>query len=93
MYYNFLKRLDSIQEGDGTLLDNTICIYGSTTSWVHRAVNFPMTLCGGKNMGFQHGSHYKGNEPFANVLVTIANQMGVPTTSFADSTGDIGSLV
>jgi hypothetical protein len=93
MYYDFLKKLDSIQEGDGTLLDNTICLYGSTTSWVHQAVNYPMTLCGGKNLGFKHGTHYKSSEPFANLLVTIANQMGVPTEEFADSTGDIGALV
>ncbi len=93
MYYNFLKKLDSIKEGEGTLLDNTICLYGCTTSKTHQATNFPMTLSGGKNMGFKHGQHYKGKEPFANLFVTIANQMGVPTKQFADSNGDIGALI
>jgi hypothetical protein len=94
MYYDFLKKLDSIQEGDSTLLDNTICLYGCTTSVTHRAVNFPMTLSGGKNMGFKHGQHHAfKDEAFANVFVTIGNQMGVPMDTFADSTGDFGTLV
>ena len=94
MYYNFLKKLDSIQEGNSTLLDNTICLYGCTTSKTHQAVNFPMVLSGGKNMGFAHGQHQnfpKGN--FSNLFVTIANQMGVETSKFAESDGELSSLL
>ena len=93
MYYNFLKKLNGIQEGDGTLLDNTVCLYGCTTSKTHQAVNFPMTLSGGANMGFKHGSHHHvKNGAFSNVFVTIANQMDVPTEKFAFSTGDLSIL-
>jgi hypothetical protein len=94
MYYNFLKKLDSIQEGDSTLLDNTVSLYGCTTSKTHQAVNFPMTLSGGRNMGFNHGQHQAfKKENFSNLFVTIANQMGVETEKFADSDGELTRLL
>ena len=95
MYANFLSKLDSIQEGDSTLLDNTLCFYGCATSKTHRAINYPILLSGGKNMGFGHGQHlnYSDDIPLSNLFVTIANQLGRPTQRFSDSTADITELL
>ncbi len=95
MHASFIKRLDSIQEGNGTLLDSTLCFYGCATSKTHQAVNYPIILSGGKNMGFQHGSHlrYEDHIPLSNLFVTIANQLASPTKAFADSTADITEVL
>ena len=95
MHANFVKRLDSVQEEDGTLLDNTLCFYGCATSKTHRAINYPIILSGGKNMGFRHGSHlhYGDNVPLSNLFVTIGNQLAGPTSKFADSTADISEVL
>ncbi|MFT5470459.1 MAG: hypothetical protein ACI8UO_005587 [Verrucomicrobiales bacterium] len=95
MHSNFVKKLDSIQEENGTLLDNTLCFYGCATSKTHKATNYPIILSGGKNMGFKHGSHlrYEEKVPLSNLFVTIANQFSHPTEKFSDSTSDITEVV
>ena len=95
MHANFIKKLDSIQEGNSTLLDNTLCFYGCATSKTHRAINYPIILSGGKNMGFTHGSHlnYSDSVPLSNLFVTISNQLSRPTERFADSTADITEVL
>jgi hypothetical protein len=95
LHANFVKKLDSIQEGDGTLLDSTLCFYGCATSKTHQATNYPIILSGGGNLGFRHGSHqhYDDHVPLSNLFVTIANQLGAPTKSFADSTADITEVL
>ncbi|QDT62737.1 hypothetical protein SV7mr_52880 [Stieleria bergensis] len=95
LHADFVGKLDAIQEGDGTLLDNTLCFYGCATSKTHRATNYPIILSGGKNMGFNHGAHlhYQDDVPLANLFVTIANQLGQQTTRFADSTADISEVL
>lgn len=95
MHANFIKKLDSIQEEDGTLLDNTLCFYGCATSKTHQAVNYPIILSGGKNLGFKHGSHlhFSDDVPLSNLFLTFANQLGGPTEKFSDSTSDITEVV
>ena len=44
MHANFVAKLDGIQEGNSTLLDNTLCFYGCATSKTHRATNYPISL-------------------------------------------------
>ncbi|HAD59510.1 MAG TPA: hypothetical protein DCG12_09715, partial [Planctomycetaceae bacterium] len=75
--------------------DNTFGFYGCATSKTHRAINYPVILSGGKNLGFRHGSHlhFGDNIPMSNLFVTIANQFGRPTDAFADSTGDITEVL
>lgn len=95
MHANFVQKLDSIQEENGTLLDNTLCFYGCATSKTHKAVNYPIILSGGQNIGFRHGAHRHFEEkiPLSNLFVTMADQMGIRTESFADSTGTLSELV
>ena len=72
MHTNFVTKLDSIQEGNSTLLDNTLCFYGCATSKTHRAINYPIILSGGRNLGFSHGSHlhYSDDIPLSNLFLT-----------------------
>ena len=90
----FIDKLATTEDEFGPLLDNTLVLYGSACSTTHNARNYPTALLGGKAMGAQHG-HYKvydNNTPFSNVFVSMLNAAGVPTESFADSTGDIPGL-
>jgi hypothetical protein len=95
MHTKFIGKLDSIQEEDGTLLDNTLCFYGCATSRTHQSINYPIILSGGGNMGFRHGSHlhYGDHVPLSNLFVTIANQLASPTERFSDSTSDITEVL
>ena len=95
LHADFVKKLDSIQEGDGSLLDNTLSFYGCATSKTHRAINYPIILSGGSNLGFQHGSHlrYSDDIPLSNLFLTFANQLAGPTQRFADSTADITEVL
>lgn len=94
----FLKRLANTQEGEGTMLDNTLCLWGSAHPHAsHSGFNYPLQLAGGKNMGFKHGQlrEFVGNKkvPMANLFVTMLHAMDIPVESFADSTGNLDQLL
>jgi hypothetical protein len=57
----FLQRLQETQDGDGTLLSNTMVLYGGGMSWTHNPSNLPMLLAGGGSLGLRHGSHLRFN--------------------------------
>ncbi|MFP6768168.1 MAG: DUF1552 domain-containing protein, partial [Planctomycetaceae bacterium] len=63
----FFGKLKSTPEpgGKGTMLDNTLLLFGSASSAFHLSRNYPLILAGGKNMGFKHGQYlnYAGNNP------------------------------
>ncbi len=90
----FLERLRSTPEGDGNLLDNTICFYGSSNSKTHNNNNYPLILAGGRRLGLKHGQHLTldAKTPLSNVFVTTLNCMGIETPTFADSTGELTAL-
>ena len=58
-YARFAKKLKDTDEpaGEGSMLDNTLLIYGSASSAFHLSRNYPIVMVGGKNMGFQHGQY------------------------------------
>lgn len=94
----FLKRLADTQEGDGTMLDNTLVLYGSAHPHAsHSGFNYPLQLAGGKNLGFAHGRMHDffGDKkvPLANLFVTMLNAMDVPVDKFADSSGNLNQLM
>jgi len=91
----FLTRLSQAQERDGTLLDSTLVLYGSSNSTTHNNNNYPLVLAGGRKLGFQHGQFRKfdAKVPMANLLVTMLQRVGVPRASFADSTGEMSELL
>lgn len=84
----FFKRLNRYQDSQGTVLDNTIVLYGSGASTTHQPRNLPTLVAGGSNMGLQHGSfHEKGKTRMANLQLSILQSMGIEQDSFADSQG------
>lgn len=91
----FLTRLKSTEEGDGTLLDHTIVLYGSSNSQTHRNANYPLMLAGGQRLGLNHGQLVRSDEktPLSNVYVTVLDQLGIKSESFADSTSSMEILV
>lgn len=86
-----LKRLSEMEEGNGSVLDNTCLLYGSSNSKTHNNTNYPLVLAGGRDMGYRHGQYLKfeSDTPLSNLFVTIQKRMGVDSDSFADSTGSI----
>lgn len=90
-----MKRLSEFEEGDGSVLDNTCILYGSSNSKTHNNTNYPLILAGGNKMGYRHGQYLKcdSKTPLSNVFVTIQQQMGVKADSFADSTGTLDGLI
>ena len=56
---HFLARLKATPEpgGEGSLLDNTLVLFGSASSAFHLSRNYPLILAGGKSMGLQHGQY------------------------------------
>jgi hypothetical protein len=87
----FAKRLKGISDGERNLLDNSLILFGSNmaNSDLHDADPVPSALIGrgaGTVKGNQH-LHYPQDTPHANLLVTMAQRIGVPLEKLADSTG------
>ena len=55
----FLGKLEATPEpaGSGTMLDNTLVLFGSASSAFHLSRNYPLILAGGRSMGFRHGQY------------------------------------
>ena len=66
-YGCFVMKLRQTPEpaGEGTMLDNTLLLFGSASSAFHLSRNYPLILAGGKNMGFKHGQYlnHAGSNP------------------------------
>lgn len=90
----FLQRLASAQEENGSILDNSVVLYGSSNSQTHNNTNYPLVLAGGRQLGLQHGQFRKfpASVPLSNLFVTMLHRIGVDRPSFADSTGEITEL-
>jgi len=90
----FLQRLASAEEDNGSVLDNTLVLYGSSNSNTHNNRNYPLILAGGRNLGLQHGRYLKLPEevPLSNLFVTALECTDAPCEKFADSTGDLGAV-
>jgi len=87
--------LKSVKEGDETLLDRTIVLYGSNfgDANAHTSFNLPVILAGG---GFRHGQNLAfdrmTNYPLPNLFVSMLQRMGLETDHFASSTGTMRGL-
>ncbi|MCB9881241.1 MAG: DUF1552 domain-containing protein [Planctomycetes bacterium] len=90
----FLSCMAATSDDHGSLLDQTMTLYGSCCSTTHNARNYPLVLAGGSALGLKHGRYHRWDEktPLSNLFVTLLQQVGVPTKSFADSTGSIDAL-
>ena len=84
----FFTRLQEFQDREGSVLDNSIVLYGSGASTTHHPRNLPTLIAGGANMGLQHGTFWRNGETrLSNVFLSILHSMGIEEASFSDSTG------
>ncbi len=91
LFSKYLARLRATPDGDGSLLDHMIVLYGSgiSNSTRHSGDNLPLLLMGGGAGRLQGGRHVKyENEPtIANMLVSVMDKMGVPVDRVGGSDG------
>jgi len=91
-----LNKLKAIPEGDGTLLDNSMIVYGSglADGDRHDHDNLPLLLAGRGGGTILPGRHirYSSETPMANLLVSMLDRVGAPTANFGDSTGALRGL-
>ena len=85
---HFLGQLEQFQDQNGSVLDNTIVLFGSGASTTHNPTNLPTLIAGGSNMGLKHGIHWrKPNTPMSNLYLSILRSMKIEENAFSDSTG------
>jgi hypothetical protein len=91
----FLQKLKATPDGDGSLLDHTMIVYGSGISDgnKHNHDDLPVLLAGGGRV-FKTGRHVKLSEsiPVANLYLSMLDAMGVPTDKLGDSQGRLNYL-
>ena len=91
MFSYYLEKMRSTPDGDGTLLDHMMIIYGGSISDanVHKHEDLPILLVGGGDGRIKGGRHvrYPKDTPVANLFLAMLNNLGVPAESFGDSTG------
>ena len=88
----FLERLKETTEGDASLLDKTMIVWGSpmADANVHNHRRCPLILLGGANGALEGNLHLKAPDgtPMANVMLTLLRALGLEMESFGDSTGE-----
>ena len=96
LFAYFLDKLKATREGNGSLLDNTVYLYGSGlgNSSIHDHDNLPILVAGGAACGMKGGRHirYETGTPLANLHLTLLDRVGVRLDKFGDSSGKIEDL-
>ncbi len=92
----FLDKLRSTEEGNGTLLDHSIILYGSEMSDSNRHLlqNLPILLAGGAGGQIKGGNHlqYPKDTPVTNLFLTMLDKLELQVEKFGDSTGKLELL-
>src|SRR5262245_44400499 len=90
LFAHFLEKLGSTPEGDGTLLDNALVLYGSGMSDgnQHLHHDLPLVLVGGANL-LKGGRHlaFPAGTPMNNLLLAMLEKVDVRPDRFGDATG------
>jgi len=96
LFAYFLERLKATPEGNGTLLDHSLLLYGSGIGNpnVHDHTNLPILVAGGAAGGMKGDRHIRYNKPvpLANLHLTLHDKVGVNIERFGDSSGKITDL-
>ena len=96
LFAEFLESLRNTPEGDGSLLDHVLYLYGSGMGNpnLHDHTNLPIIVAGGAAGNMQGGRHIAFDQatPLANLHVTLLDKVGVKLDAFADSNGRIDEL-
>jgi hypothetical protein len=92
LFAHFLEKLRSTPDGDGSLLDHSLILYGSamSNSNLHNHKPLPI-LVAGDVKGNRH-LKFAEETPMANLLVTLLNRAGVPADKVGDSTGPLADI-
>lgn len=92
----FLGKLRDAQDEDGSLLDHSMVVYGSSLSDsnAHTHDNLPALVAGGGNGALRGGRHlrYPDGTPMTNLFLTMLDRLGVHRDRIGDSTGRIAHL-
>lgn len=95
-FADFIDKMAKTPDGDGSLLDHSIFMYGSNMSNSDRHNNYPLPLIlvGGGNGTLKGGQHIvpANKTPIANVHLTVLNKLGIAQDQFGDSTGVIAGV-
>ena len=96
MFGRFLEKLQSTSDGEGSLLDNSIFIYGAGmgNSNAHDPLDLPIVLAGGGAGTLEGGRHVRLPEgtPLANMHLAVLEKMGISAESLGDATGTLPVL-
>jgi hypothetical protein len=96
LFAEFLQKLKATPEGNGTLLDHSLFLYGSGIGNpnVHDHTNLPIIVAGGSATGMKGNRHikYAKPTPLANLHLTLLDKAGVRLDKFADSQGKVDEL-
>ncbi len=97
LFASFLEKLKATPDGDGSLLDHVLYLYGSGMGNpnVHDHVNLPILVAGGAAGRVKGARHIKYAEPtpLANLHLTLLERVGVRLDAFADSQGKVDELL
>ena len=96
LFAHFLDRMKAVKEGDGTLLDHSMIVYGGAIGDGNRHThnNLPVVVAGNGNGAIRTGRHvrYPTNTPMANLFLSMLDIFGAPTDRLGDSTGRLKGL-
>jgi len=92
----FMDKMKNTKDVFGSLLDNSLILYGSACSTTHNARNCPLILAGGSTMGVKHGEYTvfdEKKERLSNLFVSMLNKLDIETEQFSDSTGPLSAVL
>ena len=96
IFGRFLEKLRSTSDGDGSLLDHSMIIYGAGmgNSNAHDPLNLPIVVAGGGGGTIKGGRHVRVSQgtPLSNLHLTALEKMGISAESLGDSTGELPVL-
>lgn len=96
LFAGFLEKLRQTPDGEGSLLDNTIVVYGSCIGDGnrHNHDDLPVVIAGGKSAGLRGDRHlaFEQGTPMTNLYLSLLDRMGAPIEQFGDSTGRLEEL-
>ena len=96
LFSEFLQRMKETPDGDGSLLDHSVYLYGSGMGnpSLHDHENLPILVAGGAATGLKGGRHirYEEGTNLANLHLTLLDRVGIHRDSFVDSTGKVEGL-
>ena len=93
LFAGFLQKLRSTPEGDGTMLDHSLFLYGAGLSNpnTHAHIDLPLLVVAGRDSRIEGNRHltFRGQTPMTNLLLSLLDKVGAHTGTLGDSNGSI----